>query len=81
MAVNEDQWLQEREQEIEMELRRLDERAHELQLRLESPSHPEHEKAKWAALWDLRQRALLVEERDEIEKTRQRFAQGASTSA
>jgi hypothetical protein len=78
MQQREDVWLRERLAEIDAELDRLDARAPALNAEVANPSHPRHEQAKWTALWDLRQRALLVQERNAVLKARQALA-GPST--
>jgi len=66
----EERWLQERLAEVEAEIARLDARAPVLSDQVVNASHPSHEQAKWTTLWDLRQRALLLEERDSIVRAR-----------
>ena len=73
MKSAEEQWLNERQQIVEAEIDRLDMRAPGINARVADPSHAEHEQARWTALWDLRQRALLVEERDAIRAARARL--------
>jgi hypothetical protein len=74
----EDQWLAERLAIVEAELDRLDARAPALNAKVADPSEAGHEQAKWTALWDLRQRALLIEERDAIVEARERINAQAS---
>lgn len=81
MQQREDIWLRERLAEIDAELDRLDARAPVLNAEVADPSHPRHEQAKWTALWDLRQRALLVQERNAVLKARQALAGSGSTQA
>lgn len=66
----EEQWLVERLAEVDGEIARLDARAPVLSDQVVNASHPSHEHAKWTTLWDLRQRALLLEERDSILRAR-----------
>jgi hypothetical protein len=74
MDSREDQWLAERLAIVEAEIDRLDARAPALNAKVTDPSEPGHEHAKWTALWDLRQRALLIEERDAIIEARRNLA-------
>ncbi len=62
----EERWLLERLADVDAEIARLDARAPVLSDQVANTSHPTHEQAKWTTLWDLRQRALLLEERDSI---------------
>jgi hypothetical protein len=74
MDSREDQWLAERLAIVEAEIDRLDARAPALNAQVTDPSELGHEHAKWTALWDLRQRALLIEERDAIIEARRNLA-------
>ncbi|MGE0227686.1 MAG: universal stress protein [Dehalococcoidia bacterium] len=67
----EERWLLERLADVDSEISRLDARAPVLSDQVVNTSHPSHEQAKWTTLWDLRQRALLLEERDSILRARQ----------
>lgn len=69
-ASAEERWLLERLAEVDAEIARLDTRAPVLSDQVVNTSHPSHEQAKWTTLWDLRQRALLLEERDSILRAR-----------
>jgi hypothetical protein len=73
MNQREDAWLADRLAGVESEIARLDDRSPTLNHQVSDPSQPEHEQAKWTALWDLRQRALLIEERDAIVAARARI--------
>ncbi len=73
MKSAEEQWLNERQQIVEAEIDRLDMRAPGINAKVADPSQAAHEQAKSTALWDLRQRALLVEERDAILAARARL--------
>lgn len=74
MESSEALWLAERLAFIDGEIARLDMRAPGLNAQVGDPGQPNHEAAKWTALWDLRQRALLVEERTAILEARARVA-------
>lgn len=69
-ASAEERWLLERLADVDGEIARLDARAPVLSDQVVNTSHPSHEQAKWTTLWDLRQRALLLEERDSILRSR-----------
>ena len=66
----EERWLLERLADVDSEIARLDGRAPVLSDQVANALHPAHEQAKWSTLWDLRQRALLLEERDSILRAR-----------
>lgn len=66
----EERWLIERLADVDAEIARLDARAPILSDQVTNASHPTHEAAKWTTLWDLRQRALLLEERNSILRAR-----------
>lgn len=67
----EERWLLERLADVDAEIARLDARAPVLSDQVVNTSHPSHDQAKWTTLWDLRQRALLLEERSSILRARQ----------
>ncbi|HRC62110.1 MAG TPA: universal stress protein [Dehalococcoidia bacterium] len=69
--TGEERWLAERLAEVDAEIARLDARAPALSDQVANASHASHEQAKWTTLWDLRQRALLLEERESILRARQ----------
>lgn len=66
-------WLSERLAIIDDEIARLEQRAPALDAQVSDPNQANHEEAKWTVLWDLRQRALLVEERTAILEARARI--------
>jgi hypothetical protein len=77
--AREDRWLAERLAAVREEVARLDARASALNAQVSNPADPAHERAKWNVFWDLRQRALLMEEQYAIIEAREHLEARALT--